>query len=200
MRILRNVLEYADDAIITRLSLGDGGQRASDDLLSTEAPHRFRLGEDYCLGTRQSRSRKHWQLEDLEDVIVGRHIILGHRRLAVLQEDRLRAEDVPDSFDLRKILFDAILRDVSRHLAENRTAAVGIRIPRLQLVCVFGVRQPLIVTLFVPDVEQDQDACRHADGETGDVDDRIGLVLGKRANRDRPVIPPHRISPLISQK
>ena len=83
------------------------------------------------------------------------------------------------------------LVDIGRHLQETGSPSCGMRVPGLQLVGVFGVREPLVVALLVADIEEDHDAGGHADREAGDVDDRIGLVLGKRPDRDRPIIPPH---------
>jgi hypothetical protein len=51
--------------------------------------------------------------------------------------------------------------------------------------------EPAVVALLVMDVEQDEDAGGHADGEPGDVDDRIGPALRQRPDRDRPIVSPH---------
>ncbi len=195
MGILRDILENADDLIVTSLSLRDRAQRSANNLVGTKLLDGFGLRQDSRPGRGQGAAREHRQLDDLQEIGVGRAVIVTERGLPVLHDDRLSTQQESDPLDLRKILLDAVPGDVGGHLAEQRNPALGVGIPGLELIGVVGVRQPLVVAIFVADVEQDQDARRHADGEAGDIDDRIGLALRQSPDRDRPVIPPHACHP-----
>src|SRR4029453_876845 len=198
VRVLRQVLQNADDLEVHLLAAGDEREDSAEHLVGAEASPGFRLGYDRGLQAGQRGPGDEREVDDLQKVVVGEEIVVRLRRFPILEEDRADILEISGMLDLRIVLLDAVLGDVSRHLEEAGLAVVGARVPCLELVAILRVRDPSVVALLVTDVEQDHDARGHADGEAGDVDDRIGLALGQRPDRDRPVIPPHEACSLNS--
>jgi hypothetical protein len=195
-RVLRYILQKTHDSEIALHAPRDDGKRPANHLVGAVALRGLFLGEHGSLGRRQGRSCNQRQINNLEEIVIGEQPVLGRLSLSVFQEHRTGILDVHVALDFGEILEHRAFRHVARHLQKGRRLVLRVRVPGLELVGVLHVRKPRVVALLVADVEQDHHARGHADREAGDVDDRIGPVLGKCTNGDRPIIPPHGDCPL----
>jgi len=139
-------------------------------------------------------------VENFEEIAVRKNEAnLVENFFAVRHKDFLRIwpEEPRGPENLRKILFEPGRDNVRRRGIVGRNA-------RLQIVKL--IRDPsdvlrrgmdFFITQFIADEENNQHAAGNANGESGDIDERISLVLAEISQRDFEVVFEHGSCPLL---
>ena len=127
--------------------------------------------------------------EDIEEVGIDEdHVGDEDRCLAVAHQDVVEPRQYADG------LFDLGIVGHQRRRHRTRGDDVKLRLPRLgrhdliETIEALGVRVETVDAQFRLHVEQNQQATRDADGQPGDVDERVAWMLAQMAQGDFEVV------------